>query len=73
MYLSRSIRPNKYLKIKFQIGSKARLSPPLSFFLLRGKFKHVYATWQCAIHNDGICYQVQYTHFELLLSTIVSI
>ena len=39
MYLSRSIRPNKYPKIKFKIGSKARLSPSLSFLLLRGKFK----------------------------------
>ena len=39
VYLSRSIRPNKYPKIKFQIGSKARLSPSLSFLLLRGKFE----------------------------------
>ena len=39
MHLSRSIRPNKYPKIEYQIRSKARLSPSLSFFLLRGKFE----------------------------------
>ena len=39
MHLPRSIRPNKYPKIKCQIWSKARLSPFLSFLLLRGKFK----------------------------------
>jgi len=48
MYLSRSIRPNKYPKIKFKIGSKARLSPSLSFLLLRGKFKRRNAATQGA-------------------------
>ena len=39
MYLSRSIRPNKYPKIEFQIWSKARLPPSLPFLLFLGKFK----------------------------------
>ena len=38
LHLSSSIRPNKHTKIEYQIWSKARLSPSLSFFLLRGKF-----------------------------------
>ena len=50
VYLSRSIRPNKYPKTECQIWCKARPSPSLSFLLLRGKFKQVYATW----HFDAI-------------------
>ena len=49
VYLSRSIRPNKYPKTECQIWCKARPSPSLSFLLLRGKFKQVYATWHCVI------------------------
>ena len=39
VYLSRSLRPNKYPKIKCEIWCKDRLSPSLPFLLLRGKFK----------------------------------
>ena len=49
IYLSRSIRPNKYPKTECQIWCKARPSPSLSFLLLRGKFKQVYATWHCTL------------------------
>ena len=45
MHLPRSIRPNKYPKIECQIWNKARLSPSLSFFLLRGEFERRNHQW----------------------------
>ena len=70
IFLSRPLRPNKYPEIKFHIGSKASLSPSLSFLLLRGKFKHVYATWQCVyqIQKDVVVVMILYAEISLAAS-----
>ena len=72
VYLSRSIRLNKYPKIKFQIWRKAKLSPSLPFLILRGKFKRRNVVTQgVLIFPYDIVKIANYSSMSLLSITIL--